>query len=158
MVFLSPTLPDLSSYSYRDEWLVWLMFFPLQNFIQCEVHFRNLVETWCVGQSWDAQWSWGRLDCIWHTVFPWHGHGWDWGPYYPSSLSAWPSLAALQEGPSCSLLQILPLLKHSVIDGVGPSGDKGMPKAEASREIKSIHCVHRIKVRALKEKLLVWQF
>lgn len=30
---------------------------------------------------------------------------------------------ALQEGPMCSLLQILPLLKHSVIGGVGPSGN-----------------------------------
>lgn len=39
---LSLTLPDLSSFSCRDEWLVWPMFFPLQNFIQCNIHSRNL--------------------------------------------------------------------------------------------------------------------
>lgn len=38
-------------------------------------------------------------------------------------------LATLQEGPIWPLLQILPLLKHSVTGGVDPLGNKGMPEA-----------------------------
>lgn len=62
------------------------------------------------------------------------------------------SLIALQEDPIWSLLQILPLLKHSATGGVGPSGDKGMPEAHPSRDIWNTHMYSRIKVRALKNR------
>lgn len=144
---LSPTLPDLSSYSYRDEWLIWLMLFPLQKCIQCKVHFRNLVETWNLGQPWDAQWSWGGhfVACpgIWHIVFPWQ-------------TFCFSSFIALQEGPVWSFLQILLLLKHSATGGVGPSGDKGMPEAHASRDIRNTNMYSRIKVRALRNRVGRW--
>lgn len=37
---------------------------------------------------------------------------------------------------------------------MGPSGDKGMPEAEASKDIRNSHMCRRIKIRTLKNRLL----